>query len=898
MKSELEIDSWLRGGGLVVTASERAARFRLAEYHRSRRAEGLSAWQTPNVQDWQSFVRSEWEKRCIDGRLVLNGLQERSLWAGIVAGREPSARLLDATRHRLANLAMEAHQLICAYAPRFLDERVRYGWQHDPAEFGAWLAEFDEICRRDGLIAASRLPLELAEVLAQAPEPRPPLLLAGFDRLLPAQRALFAAWGANGKSPEAEAGERASQVSFFEAGDPASELAACAIWCRQKLSANSSARLLVIAQDVAKRRGEFERAFLRFAHPEGLAANSGSLFEFSLGIPLAQTGLVRSADLLLHWLSGPIEEHALDWLFSTPYIAADREESRALTAFVRALRRKGWQRTQWALGEFLRQKPGKELPGAWVARIRQAQRRLFEAARTQSRLAWAELAAHLLHIAGWPGAGPLGSIEFQVLQRWQRTLDDSASLGFNGRLVGWNDFFSDLRLALKETLFAPESQGAPILISGPGESAGLTADAVWFLGADEDRWPPNGATHPLLPLAVQREAAMPHASVKVDWDLAAAMTRRLLASAPKVRFSYSRQAEGVDKRPSRLVAQLAGQPQPLPAELSLPQDAPPITAPFLYRSQVPFPAGEATGGSNILTSQSQCPFKAFATARLGAEKWDPAEAGLTPAERGLLLHEAMHRIWAGPPDGIRSHAELTARTDLVPFVEDHVRAVLLEKTPVRARESLPSRYLELEGRRLATLIVEWLRYERERVPFTVEQTEAKADPGIAGLRLGLRLDRVDRLNDGSLLVIDYKTGDIKPSVWDLPRPEDVQLPLYAQFGLDRQAGDVGGLVFAKLRAGECRFDGKVRRAKATLRGALHSSTNLVQHPLKLDEMNGWRDKIEELARDFLAGRGDVNPRKYPETCERCGLHALCRIHEIQGSMGDPESADGPESGDE
>jgi hypothetical protein len=48
----------------------------------------------------------------------------------------------------------------------------------------------------------------------------------------------------------------------------------------------------------------------------------------------------------------------------------------------------------------------------------------------------------------------------------------------------------------------------------------------------------------------------------------------------------------------------------------------------------------------------------------------------------------------------------------------------------------------------------------------------------------LRLDRIDRLNDGSLLVIDYKTGDVSPKSWDLPRPDDVQLPLYAGFALD------------------------------------------------------------------------------------------------------------------
>jgi ATP-dependent helicase/nuclease subunit B len=209
---------------------------------------------------------------------------------------------------------------------------------------------------------------------------------------------------------------------------------------------------------------------------------------------------------------------------------------------------------------------------------------------------------------------------------------------------------------------------------------------------------------------------------------------------------------------------------------------------------------------------------------------------------------------------------------------------------------MPPRYLELEGDRLTSLITEWLRYEQTRVPFTVEKTEASANPSVAGLLLKLRLDRVDRLNDDSLLVVDYKTGSDSSAQWNLPRPEDVQLPLYANFALDAVQGDVGGLVFAKLRAGECKFDGKVREAKLTLKGNLHHSTNLVKKPLRDEDMLAWREEIEKLADNFLSGCADVNPREYPETCERCELQALCRVQEMRD--GGEDNGDSTEGGDE
>jgi len=896
VNSELEIDAWLRGGGLVITANERAARFLLAEYHRRRRAEGLSAWRTPNIQDWQNFVCSEWEKRNPDGRLILNSLQEQSLWARVIPRRESSMSLLEGPRYRVADLAVSAHQLICAYAPQFLTQSARRGWQQDAAEFSAWLAEFDETCRSDGLISAARLPLELIALLENETGDRSQVLLAGFDRVLPTQRRLFDAWG---DSRELQLAAAASRADFLSAGDPASELAACAIWCQSQLVENSNARLLVIAQDVSKRRGEYERAFLRYAGAENSAVDAGRLFEFSLGISLAEIALARSAGLVLHWLIGLIEEHEIDWLLSSGFTVVNAGETLALAAFVGALRLKDWQRPHWTLAEFLRQKPGTALPEAWVARMARAQDRLREMARRpQNPLKWAELVPQLLEVAGWPGARPLGSVEFQVLQRWQQTVDDLGSLGFHGGPATWSEFLANFDRAVNAALFAPESQGAPILISGPVESAGLVADAVWFFGADEENWPPRGATHPLLPIAVQRNAGMPHTSPQADWNLAAATTRRLLAAASKIHFSYARQTDGVERRPSQLIAQLAGEPRQMPAALLPEPAALPIALPFFDDSLIPFPAGVAQGGSDVLTFQSQCAFKAFAAVRLGAAKWDPAQAGLTGGERGRLLHEVMHRVWAGPPAGVCTQAELAAKSDLKEFVAGHVRDALRDKTPARARDSMPARYLELEGQRLTALITEWLRYEQARAPFAVEKTEAKASPAIAGLELNLRLDRVDRLNDDSLLVIDYKTGNVKPGVWDLPRPDDVQLPLYANFGLEPGAGNIGGLVFAKLRTGDCRFYGRVRDARATLRRDLRGNTDLVKNPLKPEDLAKWRDEIEQLAEDFIAGRADVNPREYPKTCERCGLQALCRIEEMRDLTGRGEDADALESDDD
>ncbi|UWZ83741.1 PD-(D/E)XK nuclease family protein [Occallatibacter riparius] len=873
----VDLDAHLCAGGTVVAASDRAARAVRAAFNRARRAEGREAWSTPRIYDWQTFVRLAWEELTEDSRLLLNPLQELSLWESIIAGREHPAATLAGPRRSLSTMAMLGHALLCSHAPEFLDSKSRRGWTQDSEAFGDWLSSFDEACRQQGALSSSRLPLELLRDVQLHNGDRPKLLLVGFDRVLPTHKTLLDVWG---KWELADSRGKASTVQSFFAADQAEELSACAEWCSQQLKAAPEGRMLIITQDVQKRRGEFERALL---HQREI--DSAFRFEFTLGVPLAQTAPVRCAHMLLRWLDGELAEHELDWLIASPH-AANASESAALQARMRGLRERGLQRTHWKLTTFLDLRlASAPLPDLWAQRIKATLAQLQRVSqREMSPIEWADTVPQLLETMNWPGAHTLTSTEFQVIRRWRQVLDSCGSLGFNGRRMKWQEFLAELLHAAGETLFAPESEEAPILIAGPAESAGLTADAIWFLGAHEDAWPARGEMHPLIPVDVQRRAQMPHSTPQLDWDLAQSITQRLVASAHEVNFSFARQAEGVDLRASKIVTAFAGLACGLPSRLLARDETREMAVPVEDVAAVPHRRASAgveiplRGGAALLTAQSVCAFKAFATGRLRAATWEAAERGLTAAERGKLLHDALHSVWAGPPDGIRSSRELQSIADLPGFVRKHVQAAIPGKVPLRIRDDMPPQYLALEAARLTRLISEWLAYEQTRVEFEVVGTEIEKTLNIAGLALDLRLDRLDRLNDRSQLVIDYKTGDVSPKSWESDRPEDVQLPLYAGFGIDQGEG-LGGLVFAKVRPGNMCFEGKVGDASAALDRSLKGTSALVKYPLELDQLLEWRETIERLAHDFLSGRADVNPLDLLKSCERCGLQTLCRINE-------------------
>lgn len=871
------IDQWLDAGGIVITSSDRAARSIRSLFNIRRLAEGLSAWPTPRILEWRAFVRSEWDAGPADGRIVMSATQEEWLWAQICAKSKHSSIILHGPRHRLARMAREAHELLCSYSPESLATAVRDTWPGDAEIFSQWLVEFSKRCASDGLLSPAQLPQEVVARLQLDPSERPPLLLSGFDRILPTQKTFLEAWG----RWELEVNDRpAAPAIFYAAPDAGTELAACALWCRRQLEKNPDARLLVVSQDAELRRGEIERAFHRhLSH----ALGSVSPLEFSLGIPLAHVPLARGGMLLLRWLTHPLLEHEVDWLLSTDSTTDGRAETAALQHYMEEIRRRNQQRPSWTLENFLNAQPGGLTPpNSWAQRLVTAARMLQEAGR-QNALGWSSLIPRIMKEAGWPGQSPMASASFQALDHWAKNIEECGTLGYDEQNLSWPVFHSAMARQMENTLFTPESQGAHIVITGAVQSGGLSADGVWFLGAEEDTWPMSGTIHPFLPAFLQKEHRMPHSSTELDCELSQIVTDRLVHSTEEICFSHASLRTKADANPSRLAIQYAGPPVRLPSYLIPTPHPAPSARSFEDDSQVPFILPKVSGGAGTLTLQSQCAFKAFATSRLAAHSWDAAETGLNPRQRGDLVHAILHSVWGGTAtSGWRTSDELTTLLNVEgvngigEFVAGHVHSVLQLKLSTKLRERMPGRYLQIEEKRLVQLVTEWLLFEATRAKFVVEKVEAKSTVTIAGLEFDLRLDRLDTLEDGTTLVVDYKTGAASPAKWELPRPEDVQLPIYSAFAVEQNA--CGGLVFGSLRTGEIQFSGKVRQCGALLPN-LSRASSLAKNPLTNEHLEEWRSAVEQLALDFINGRAIVNPRDSIATCERCTLKSLCRIED-------------------
>lgn len=890
--------SVLERGGHLVTANARSARDlrQLYSEHQVLHTQ-RDAWASPRIYDWHSWLAEQWHQLLLTGtepRLLLNALQEESIWAAIIRPEVESRSLI--SPREVGRLAQNAWARLAAYGGL---AKLRQGpWgtadtagdrslstdTQEPELFRRWALEFERRCQRSEWLSAALLPWVIAEAITHRTVNAPAeVAWTGFDRTTPAEAAVHAALDIAGcaqsnASLDTHAATRRVSLPTLE-----QELEACALRARDTLRENPSARIGVLLQNPSSVRAQLDRIFRRVLMPDSEALRTvpeKAVYEFTLGLPLGDIPMVRAALLLLQWMDGPIEREQISWLLSTGFFALT-EDTTALTAADARLQQEELLPPEMKLDALLnRLEKHAHIGGAvarWVSAMRQARALIApQLTRERSCSQWVETVVAALSAAGWPGTRVEDSISYQVRDRWHDILEDVASLDFAETRLSYDKFLGHLVSHAQSALFTSESEGAPVSISGVLESAGRVYDAAWVLQATDDAWPIRSSAHSMLPRWLQAELAMPRGDSAQDAAFSAAVFARLTHSTVSLTFSYARESSTGTQRPALLFADfpldiLTGATVRKSAYLAGAfEDLPAVVWPGVTHE---------AGGQDTLKMQAACPFQAFAAKRLGARELRSSAHGLDAAQRGTLLHNVLQTLWTDPR--MKSSAGLHAlvtNNALTMCIAEHVDK-WLGKYAVDA-SVWDEAYLQLERQRLCTLIDSWLMLELDRPPFEVENTEQKKTVDIKGLRLNIRLDRVDKLvgEEGVAghILLDYKTGDVHASKWLGPRIEEPQLPLYAT------AGDVDGLVdvfFAQLRPGKLCFTGSSAESqelvsanatkKRTAESAEHFNTTLAS----------WAEWLNETSQQFQDGLAIVDPKNGPETCKYCALGGLCRVAE-------------------
>jgi ATP-dependent helicase/nuclease subunit B len=204
------------------------------------------------------------------------------------------------------------------------------------------------------------------------------------------------------------------------------------------------------------------------------------------------------------------------------------------------------------------------------------------------------------------------------------------------------------------------------------------------------------------------------------------------------------------------------------------------------------------------------PYAIYARRILGLELLDPLDDDIGAADRGSIIHKALENFTRAFPGALPENAlaELT-RIGRETFAE------ILDRPGVAA--FWWPRFL-----RVAQWMLEW---EGENRPHAREihaelRGEIEVETGRGAVRLVAKADRIDRLKDGSLRILDYKTGQ-PPSEAQVKQGLSPQLPLEAAMaarGAFKELGEAitSELLYLRLSGGDPAGEEKVLASDAAL----------------------------------------------------------------------------------
>ncbi len=313
------------------------------------------------------------------------------------------------------------------------------------------------------------------------------------------------------------------------------------------------------------------------------------------------------------------------------------------------------------------------------------------------------------------------------------------------------DLAPTLRDAMDEIAVRPPYGGHPrIAIYGLLESRGSRADLVICGGLNEGTWPQAPGADALLAPGVLRALGVPGAEFRIGLaahDMAGAM------GAPEVVLSRAQRDADGPTLPSRFllrVEALLGDlvdehreqriGQLLPKLGRAPQPAPE------YPRPIPRPTADQRRVDIKVTALDRLlgdPYQFYAGEILHLRSLDPlaADPFSDPALRGTLVHDIL--------DAWHKARVVDPALAIVPFAREKFAEAQVH--PLFKGLWQPRILAALER------FEEWVNTAAQEGRAVIA-TEAKGSMVVDGVKVRGRADRIDRMPDGDLAIVDYKTG--------------------------------------------------------------------------------------------------------------------------------------------
>ena len=495
---------------------------------------------------------------------------------------------------------------------------------------------------------------------------------------------------------------------------------------------------------------------------------------------------------------------------------------------------------------------------------------------------WVSLFSEILISMGWPAGQNIeesntginiNSTEFQAITQFQMSLQQIKQLDPIWGSKPANIVFNELKNLLEHTPFQIQTDQNQIDILGMLEGAGIKYSKLWLFNMTSDVWPGSADPNPFIPVEIQRQHQLPHATAEREYAYAEKLTTRYFSSSDHLIISYSKHEKDKENTLSLLLSDLVVQDKKM-KDLWIPsvEHTTFETCKLLSLVDERGPPQEKIhikGGVKALNLQSLCPFRAFAETRLNATGRFKLTIGPAAWLRGQIIHKVLENIFKN----------FVNKQQLIEFCESSTYNEQLHQFITTAIKDFQLRYnnifthgiVLIEIELIYDLIGKWLGVEIARNNFTVWALEQEYLLKLEDLSFKVRVDRIDQVDATSetkYIIIDYKTS--KQNINNLFAEElsNVQLPLYT---LIEQIPQVDAILFAEILDDGYGFNGLTdENIRITGSVTVNEWQELQQ---------GWKKDINKIATDFKNGHAEVKPRD-ASICHNCHLPTFCRKDEV------------------
>jgi probable DNA repair protein len=820
-----DLRSAISGSGPRLIASNAPAARQWEAYYFDAAGGSAPTGVTPAVYSYHAWLADRWRTTLATDApdALLTPPQTAALWRTVIEASPDAERLLE-LRHA-ARWAAQAHQLLADWNLGLADVENADASRETRA-FVTWQRSYVALLAEHGWLDASSLPRQLLRFAT-------PEALVLLDLYAPtkAQTVLFATLQSRGWHVEARTTPRVECTArHVDCHDSNEELERAAEWARRRLEAHPDTRVALVVPNLTNETAvvlqRIRRAF--GASPVGsgvgLPLDARPAIGAALGaIELSTAGATFAT--LSRWLRSPFFHAGQAQCDAAAAEVALRNDLRAQLPFLTAYEQAGFAGRLAALVPDL------------AARLHMGLEELRAPRPVATPDVWARAWSRGLARLGWPAPG--GGVDARTLDAWEEAL---AALARLTPIVGQCSQETAIE-QLRATTELPRAEPLPLHglhVLARADDVGPGYSAVWVTGVTDRSWPEPTRTNPLLPAGLQIRQALPWSTPADSLARARSTLARLLARTRELVLSWPRLVHDYHALPSPLLAGIATASAADVGPGRRTQATRPRRALASIADPAPaFSGARLPGSARTLDSQARCPIRAFCETRLDARSLSSAAQGLTPRVQGIAAHRALELLW--------SRAPVTGAASL-PFTSDDIAASVqraLAETFGPARRALGTLF-DLEAARLNELLARLVEAELKRPAFRTVGVEHKAEVLVGAVTIACRFDRLDELADGTLALIDYKTGASRTKAqWLDGRLASAQLPLYAlEIGPRLSA-----LLTLELGGRTIAYRGIARRPDL-IADALDAVPDAAAWAALLER---WRMQIQTLVEEYVGG---------------------------------------------